>query len=63
MISETKLYESLLTVHFLIKSFVVPYRFDRNSKGGGLLPSKILTYTSNCNIETLLLEINLRKRK
>ena len=27
------------------------------------IPSKILAYSSNCNIETLLVEINLRKRK
>ena len=26
------------------------------------LPSKILTYSSNCDIETLLVEISLRKR-
>ena len=25
--------------------------------------SKILTYSSNCNIETLLVEINLRKKR
>ena len=27
------------------------------------LPSKIVTYSSNCDTETLLVEINLRKRK
>ena len=63
MISETKLGDSSPTVHFLIKGFSAPYRFDTNSKGGGLLcedmPSKILTYNSNCDIETLLVEINL----
>ena len=44
--------------------------FTQNSKGGGLLlyipediPSKILTYSSNLDTETLLVEINLRKRK
>ena len=70
LISETKLDDSFSAAQFLIKSFRAPYRFDRNSKGGGLLlyirediPSKILTCSSNCDIETLLVEINLRKRK
>ena len=70
LISETKLDNSFPSAQFLIKDFSAPYRFDRNSKGGGLLfsirediPSKILTYSSNCDIETLLVEINLRKRK
>ena len=70
MISETKLDDSFPSAQFLIKGFSAPRRFDRNSKGGGLLfyilediPSKILTYSSNCDIETLLVEINLRKRK
>ena len=65
-----KLDDSFPSAQFLIKGFSAPYRFDRNSKGGGLLfyirediPSKILTYSSNCDIETLLVEINLRKRK
>ena len=51
-------------------NLVAPYRFDRNSKGGGLLlylredmPSKILNCGSNCDIEILVIEINLRKRK
>ena len=70
LISETKLDDSFPRAPFLIKCFSAPYRFDRNSKGGELLfyirediPSKILTYSSNCDIETLLVEINLRKRK
>ena len=70
LISETELDDSFPSAQFLIKGFSAPYRFDRNSKGGGLLfyirediPSKILTYSSNCDIETLLVEINLRKRK
>ena len=46
------------------------YGFDRNSKGGGLrfyvrkdIPSKIPTYSSNCDLEILLVEINRKKRK
>ena len=70
LISETKLYDSFPSVQFLNKGFSAPYRFDRNSKNGGMLfyirediPSKILTYNFNCDIETLLDEINLRKIK
>ena len=69
-IPETKLGGSFPTVQSLIKGFSALYRFDRNSKGGGLLfyirediTAKILTYSSNCDIETLLVEIYLRKRK
>ena len=70
MISETKLDDSFPSAQFLIKAFSAPNSFDRNSKGGGLLlyirediPSKILTYSSKCDIETHLVETNLRKRK
>ena len=70
LISETKLDDSFPSAQFLIKGFSALYRFDRNSKGVGLLfytrediPSKILTYSSNCDIKTYLIEINLRKRK
>ena len=70
LISETKLDDSFPSAQFLIKGFSAPYRFDRNSKGVGLLfyirediPSKIQTYSSNCDIKTYLVEINLRKRK
>ena len=69
LISETKLDHSFPSTQFLIKGSSASYRFDRNSKGGGLLfyirediPSKILTYNSNCDIETLLAEISLSKR-
>ena len=70
LILETKLDDLFATAQFLIKCFSASYRFDMNSKGGGLplyiredIPSKILTYSSNCDIETLLVKISLRKRK
>ena len=70
MISETKLDDSCPSTQFLTKRFSAPYRLDGNSKGGGLffyiredIPSKILTHSSNCDIETILVEISLRKRK
>ena len=70
MISEIKLDDSFPTTQFLIKGFSALYRFDRKSKGDGLLlyisedvATKILAYSSNFDIETLLVEINLKKRK
>ena len=36
LISETKLDDSFPSVQFLIKSVSPPYKFERNSKGGGL---------------------------
>ena len=53
-----------------MKGFSVPYRYDRNGKDGGLLlktrkdiQSKLLISKSKCNIETLSVAVNLRKRK
>ena len=53
-----------------MKGFTVPYRYDRNGKGGGLLlyirediQSKLIINKSKCNIETLSVAVNLRKRK
>ena len=53
-----------------MKGFSVPYRYDRNGKGGGLLlyirediQSKLLISKSKCNIETLSFAVNLRKRE
>ena len=53
-----------------MKGFSVPYRYDRNGKGNGLLlyirediQSKLLICKSKCNIETLSVPVNLRKRK
>ena len=70
IISETKLDDSFPLVQFKIEGFSNPYRYDRNDKGGGLLlhiregiPSHLLQCKSQCNIESLSVEINLRKRK
>ena len=59
LISETKLDDSFPTPQFQMKGFSVPYRYDRNGKGGGLLlyirediQSKLLISKSKCNIET-----------
>ena len=70
LISETKLDDSFPTAQFQMKGFSVPYRYDRNGKGGGLLlyirediQSKLLISKSKCNIETLSVAVNLRKRE
>ena len=70
LISETKLDDSFPTAQFQMKGFSVPYRYDRNGKGGGLLlyicediQSKLLISKSKYNIETLSVAVNLRKRK
>ena len=70
MISETKLDDSFPTAQFLLHGFSAPYRLDRNSKGGGILlyirediPSRLFNSKSKTGIETISVEINLRKRK
>ena len=54
----------------MLKKFGIPYWLDRNSNGGGLLlyvrediPSKFLKVKSDCNSESICVEVNLRKRK
>ena len=68
MISETKLDPSFPTGQFHIHGFCEPYRFDRNSSGGGILlyipediPSKLIL--TKMTIERFFVEINLRKRR
>ena len=65
MISETKLDESFPPGQFLLDSYSVPFRFDRNGYGGGILlyiriviPSKFLSL--NKNIEGFFVQINSR---
>ena len=68
MISETKLDESFPLSQFLLVGYSIPFRFDRNGNGGGILlyireyiPSKPLTM--NRNIESFFVEIILNKKK
>ena len=63
-------HDSFSSAQFRLKGFRTPYRLDRNLKGGGLLlyfrediPSRFLNSDSTCNIETISIEINLRKMK
>ena len=68
MISETKLDPFCLARQFCIHGFSEPYRFDRNSSGGGILlyirediPSKLIL--TKMTIERFFVEINLRKKR
>ena len=68
MISETKLDPSFPTGQFHIHGFFEPYRFDKNSNGGGILlhirediPSKLIL--TKMTIERCSVEINLRKKR
>ena len=68
MISETKLDESFPPSQFLLNGYSVPFRFDRNGIGGGILlyirediTSKFLSM--NKNVEGFFVEINLPNKK
>ena len=70
LISETKLDDSFPSAQFKIEGFITPYRYDRNDKGGGFLlyirediPSRLLKSKSQCNVKSLSVEINSKKRK
>ena len=69
MISETKTDESFPVGNFLLPGFNVPYRSNRDSKGGGILhhvrediPSNLLTIEKK-QIEVFYVELNLYKNK
>ena len=68
MISETKLDPSFPTGQFHIHGFSEPYRFDRNSSGGGIvlyiredISSKLIL--TKMTVEGFFVEINFRKKK
>ena len=57
-----------LPANFFLDGYSVPFRFDRNGNGGGILlhisddlPSKLLSM--NKKIEGFFVEINLRNKK
>ena len=67
--TETKLDKSFPSGQFLLHAYSEPFRLDRNQFDGGLpvfikedIPCSILNITQ-LKIDTLLIEINLRKRK
>ena len=69
MLSETKLESTFPSTQFLINGFSIPHRFDRNSKGCGILLFYIIIvlalnrYSLPPHIEILCFELNLRNRK
>ena len=70
LVSETKLNETFPTSEFLMDEFQVPVRLDRKGNGGGLLlfyrdhiPCKKIKFDFNPEIETIVVEINMKKRK
>lgn len=71
IIQETKLDPSFPTEQFLINGYKIPYRLDRNRRGGGVIiyirediPSKqLFKHKFTKNIEGLFIEVNLRKTK
>ena len=68
LISETKLDDSFPSGQFKICGFSMPYRYDRNSMGGGLLlyirydiPTKLLKDDFGTNIEICQLKLIYEK--
>ena len=68
--SETKLNDTFPVNQFIINGFHAPYRADRTDKGGGLLLFvrehllvRELKIEFPTNIEVIIIEINLKKRK
>ena len=55
VITETKIDLSFPSSQFMIEEFSVPYRFDRNRSGGGVIEGE--------DIEGVFVEVNLRKSK
>ena len=70
LLSETKLDDSFHPAQFMLKDYGISCRLDRNANGGGKLfyvredmSSNLLKVKSNCNIQSICVEVNLRKRK
>ena len=70
LISETKIDDSFPVGQFIISRFHTPFRKDRNDKGGGLIffirdhiPCRRIYLDFSPNIEAIVIEINLKKRK
>ena len=70
LISETKIDDSFPVGQFIISRFHTPFRKDRNDKGGGLIffirdhiPCRRIHLDFSPNIEAIVIEINLKKRK
>ena len=70
MTSETKLDSIFPSNQFTIEGYASPIRFDRNSRGGGIIlylrediTAKLLTTSLSKDFEGFFVELNLRKKK
>ena len=70
MVSETKLDSSFPQAQFRIEGYASPFRYDRNSHGGGILLfiredilTKIISITPLKDFERIFVELNFRKKK
>ena len=70
LISETKLNDTFPEGQFYINGYHPPFRADRTDRGGGLclfikehVPCRLLQVNLPTNVEAIVVEINLKKRK
>ena len=70
LLSETRLDDLFPSTQFILSDYGIPYRLDRNSNDARLflyvcenIHSKFLKVKSDCNIKSICVEENLRKRK
>ena len=70
MVSETKLDSSFPQAQFRMEGYAPPFRYDRNSHGGGILlfirediPTKVISITPLKDFEGIFVELNFRKKK
>ena len=70
MVLETKLGSSFPQAQFRIEGYAPPFRYDRNSHGGGILlfirediPTKIISITPLKDFKGILVELHFRKKK
>ena len=71
LVSETKVDPSFPSSQFPIEGFSSPFRFDRNSSGGGILlhvseeiPTKLLSqYKPNSSVKNIFIEIDLQSKE
>ena len=69
MVSETKLFSSFPQAQFRIEEYAPPFRYDRNSHGGGILlfirediSTKIISRTPLKDFEGIFVELKFRKK-
>ena len=70
IVSEAKLDSSFPQAQFRTEGYAPPFRYDRNSHGGGIrlfiredIPTKIMSVTPLQDFEGIFVESNLRKKK